>query len=491
MVVLVALIAPAAAQSRTALAARISDQAFALLDTVNVTHERGSPSPLLGPLGGFASDAQRLATALAAHDEATAAAALADLKTDEQSVDRNASADKAHFDPARWNALKQEVASLDIRPPADAPPPSAAPVASGGDLSIKILSTQVDADGMLHLKGLIKGRNIQAAGIYRGQEKLAPLKVTPDAHEQRITLDLSIERPRPGTVIRVFDAAGNSAQAAVPAQFAGDDSAPAAAAPGPRNPPGAVAPRNVQVSIQQFTIVNPTLREYELRGQIAGSDLARAGIYVDGRLARQVPVNTGPGFHVTNFITNFALRGSQASLRVYTRHGGFQETPLSLNSYASGPYDASPNPSGGYTMPYGGGYAPNPYPYPPPIGIQITGIQPIGPSLMGVSGVITGRNLTGAGIYQNGMLVQPLNVGGGLLGELNPGAYQQYQFYGRFNPAVGMAVVRAYDAAGEVAQQPIVTGGYNPYGYTAPAPVLPLGPGVTTRPLMGPGMSPR
>jgi hypothetical protein len=100
--------------------------------------------------------------------------------------------------------------------------------------------------------------------------------------------------------------------------------------------------------------------------------------------------------------------------------------------------------------------------------VQIAAVGPITSNLYVVSGVISGHRLSGAGLYQNGMLMQKIAINGGgiggVLGALIPGGSQNVNFNVRFNPQAGPATIRAFDSSGAYNEQPIVIAGINSYG---------------------------
>lgn len=456
----------AQAADSTALARKLSDQAFALLDTLNATHAHGQPSALLGPMGLYAADSQSLVRALENNDAQQAGAALTALERDRATIDATLPAASSDLNRTQWAAMARELAALkNAVPPAagSASPPAlaAAAVPPSSDLAVRIDSTRIDGADRLHITGVITGRDIVSAGIYSGNEQITDLRPTPDRRDQRIRLDLTIERPPAGSVIRVYDGAGRSAQAMIPETGAPTELSESP--PGESLPPLNRPASNVSINISQLQLINPALRQYSVAGQIAGSDMTRAGIYVDRRMVRQIPVLAGAGYHVSNFATSFELRGSQASIRVYGRGGGYSETPLT-NTVGQA-YGANAYPAEVY----------NSFPNSAATRIQITGMQSLGPNLMAVSGVIYGLNIVRAAVYQNGQLIAPINVAGEM--PMAPGGYRQIPFFARFNTALGIPVVQAMDASGAVTSQPIYGAatafppsyplGVNPYPYGA------------------------
>ncbi|MBI3758586.1 MAG: hypothetical protein HY269_02390 [Deltaproteobacteria bacterium] len=223
---------------------------------------------------------------------------------------------------------------------------------------------------------------------------------------------------------------------------------------------------NVQINISaanQIAVSPPT---FELVGQIVGRGVTRAGIYDGNRLLRPITVEFGD--NATNFDEKFVSSGSEARIRAYGVGDQFVESSVDLSS-AIASATADPSMNSGYPPPgttYGG----------PTVGInsgsgilvQIAAVGPITSNLYVVSGVISGHRLSGAGLYQNGMLMQKnaINGGGigGVLGSLIPGASQNVNFNVRFNPQAGPATIRAFDSSGAYNEQPIVIAGINSYG---------------------------
>ena len=140
---------------------------------------------------------------------------------------------------------------------------------------------------------------------------------------------------------------------------------------------------DVQINILgvQQSIANPNM--YGVTGQIAGEAVKRAGIYVDGRLAKSIPITAGGD---TSFNVSFTMFGSEATIRAYGNGSNFSESSIDLTSangtvYGSNPpatvyaYPAYPvNPYA--RSPYG--YPANPYGNVNPYGASPYGASPYG-----------------------------------------------------------------------------------------------------------------
>ena len=578
-----------AAADATAMSAHLSDEAFALLDTVSAKHD--TPSPLLGPVGVFAADSQKLSAALKSGDRRAAALAMASVKADASEVDKAAAS--GGLDAAKWTAIKHDMDSLAALVPAapaaaaaaasakvGARAPAPGPVESHSGPLVKVESAEMIGADVMRVRGYMSGNSLRSAGIYSGDTRVAKLDVKRVRGEQMIRFDLQIHGSAQGEVLRVYDSAGRSAQASI--SGAGEGAAPMAeTAPPPaiESPPAAEmppatsldsegnvalgggdalstessalsgdsgsppearpsegesneggnteeipaatppvsgpkrrirshlrarGPNDVHITISSLTMADPGMRSYMIRGQISGTDLERAGIYVDGRLAHEIALNNGTGFQTSDFAQSFNAVGSEATIRVYRARRDYSETSINLaTAGTTAPPSTGPvvinSALGGA---FGGGLNSD------QLAVQITSVQAAAPSLYVVSGIITGRNLASAGIYQNGVLAQPLNVSGaggglgGLIAGLIQGTSRQVSFVGRFNPAMGFATVRAYDRNGLMTEQPVTAGGTygaNPYGglnlyrpnpYTGIPPaggVVPgfAGPGIGVAPGIG------
>ncbi|HLJ44308.1 MAG TPA: hypothetical protein VKT12_08800 [Candidatus Binataceae bacterium] len=476
--------APAAhaAADAGAASAELSNQAFALLNSLNATDADGNANPeakeLVGPVASFAGDAQTLSQALKAKDNAGARRAAASLDADAASVDAGLKAHKAAISADRWAALKHQLAAIEKSvPPApasDAPasdaPAPVAPVDSGepagaaapasgdsalpaaapdsaaaasapappdnGGPTIKIESRSV-IGSVTHLKGYFEGSALRSAGIYEGAQNVKPLKVDHVVGRQKVDFQLSIRDADIATNLRVIDQAGRSATASV---FGEDstalastgresgvevdrgagatsgnntaeipsESAPDAADAGPsgldESAPstdeggigsgsigglggGLGAPMgNIQINIESINPVNPLSHLYQVVGQIIGK-VRRAGIYVDGRLVKRIPVSHGS---LSNFSTTFSLNGGTATIRAFGAGNQYVESsiamppavasappivvaPYGMNPYS--PFGMNPYPMDPYGSPYGSPFGTpygTPYGSSPSYGINIS-----------------------------------------------------------------------------------------------------------------------
>ncbi len=224
-----------AAADPKALSSQLSDKAFAWLATLTKNHD--TPSPLLGPVGVFAADSQKLSAALAAANRRAAAVAMASLKADADAVDKAAAVMRRVPDAAEWKAaIRRDLDSLAAIVPAararaadtvsaesaapSAPPPAVAVegTESGrqpSPLAVNIESAQMAGADIVRLKGSLRGRDIRSAGIYLGNSRLAKLGVKPARGSRTIEFNLEIHNPTPGAVLRVYDMGGRSAQAPI------------------------------------------------------------------------------------------------------------------------------------------------------------------------------------------------------------------------------------------------------------------------------------
>jgi hypothetical protein len=140
---------------------------------------------------------------------------------------------------------------------------------------------------------------------------------------------------------------------------------------------------------------------YQVAGQIAGPGVRRAGIYVDGRLVKRLPVISGSRYNA--FDTTFIMNGGSATIRAFAAGNQYVESsiqmpppsgsppavvvvpgmnpmsPYGMNPYGLGPFGM--NPFG--INPYGSPYGYNPYGSPygsSPYGMSPFGTTPYGSS---------------------------------------------------------------------------------------------------------------
>ena len=215
-----------------------------------------------------------------------------------------------------------------------------------------------------------------------------------------------------------------------------------------------------------MTAVDAGMRDYVVSGP---NRRHRPGA---GRHLRRRAVGAGDWtqqrrrLRTSDFAQSFTAVGSQATIRVYRTRRDYTETSINLGT-ADGQHLRPFDQSTGNRSQQPAAYPTAAISIPTQLSIQITSVQAATPSLYVVSGIISGHNIASAGIYQNGVLSQPLNLSsgggggiGGLISGLIPGTSRQVSFVGRFNPALGFATVRAYDRNGLMTEQPVSAGGF-------------------------------
>ena len=400
------------------------------------------------------------------------------------------------------------------RLPATLPPaPSASPEESGP--VVKIASRTINGE-FVHIKGYIEGKGLISAGIYASGQPLRTFAVDKVSGRQKIDLDIGVASPPPDAVLRVTEASGRSAEAPVlegmatlPNAAAGmgasneggvgpygenparagespdsagasdEDESPSTDIPSHGTPtsPARSSPSrrhtlggqlaNVQINVLGVTQTATSPTTYQVVGQIDGRGVTRAGVYVDGRLVTTIPIVDGEDF--SHFDQRFVMSGSTATIRAYGAGSQFVESSIDLTGQVA---SAQPLPGGPMV------YATRPSA--PGIGVLISSLRPAGGKLYNVSGTISGANIASAGLYQNGVLAQPIQLGGlggiiigggglgSMLGSLIPGTSQSVNFNLRFNPSAGYASIRAYDRTGNYTEQPVMAGGVNSYGAVNP-----------------------
>ncbi len=435
------------ADDAQAQALELSDHAFAMLNAINAASTR--PGPILAPAASLAADAQTLSTALGAHDNASASVAMAAVLSDRDKIEAAAKIAGGQY-PEGWTFIREKIAALEKQVPASkgsgsiARSDASAPPAPGSlppagekmpDAPKIAIESRVFQAGTVRVKGYLEGTGLKSAGIYDGETKTRDIDVAIVPGEQRLNFEFSIEQPSPAQSIRVTDSYGREARAMVAPDMAGvgamhgseeliDVDPSAAASPGDAGPlaesplasagpavrnntaeiarPGdALSPSqrhidaasslgaltNVRINVVDAEAVMSAPGMVEVAGQIAGRGVRRAGVYVDGRLARPIAISAS-GISIFN-LTFPRPAGSVATIRAYGNGNDFVEVSVDVEGAVPGmtvysnpptyaPYGAYPAypPYYGadpyaYANPYAPGYnpyAPNPYRYPPPSG---------------------------------------------------------------------------------------------------------------------------
>jgi len=403
-------------------ASRLSDDAFALLSSINADVSGGTTPPLLTPVATLAADAQKLATAVSEDDRALASRTMAALRNDIGVVEAAAKNASAGFDTNRLSSIKARFAALavEIEPDAAATPTSreSAPVAAAAPAAAStaprvVVSSRSLNGTRIRVTGWVQGVDLKSAGVYEGDREVTNFDVARTPSQQRVNFDITLEDTGRSRVIRVADYLGRIAEAPVSGSSvavterasngtdklievdsAGVPSAlpraaasrggvntaeiPRAAADDddplpPRHASGATvgAPRNVQVTILGVAPALTSPGYIEVIGQITGEGIRRAGIYVDGRLATRIPLASD---RVSAFDVTFPMLGRNATVRAYGNGESFVETSIQIPADSGMAMRNAPpviiapgyNPYGNQ---YGGGvnpYAPGAGAYPPP-----------------------------------------------------------------------------------------------------------------------------
>jgi hypothetical protein len=421
LAILISMVAPELANADDVHldAQHLSDSAFALLNSLNSDSSKAGASDVMGAMASFAGDAQTLSTALAQNDRAGAGTAMTALVSDRRVVDEALLRNPGAIEASKWAPLKAELASIQSRVPAVSgsvakgsppeshpnvvpPPPSeaAATVPDGSAPQAEITSRVTDDSG-LHIKGYLQGTGLKSAGIYDGDAMIQKIDLAPVAGAQRVLLDFKLEQVSPNETIRVSDAGGREAEvriasgAAPVVESGGHEKTielggggTASDAPTVSDaPPVEVAsrdPRNmaeipsrspsrrhihanesvgaltdVQINILGVQQSTSEPGSYQVIGQIAGNNVHRAGIYVDGRLVKPIPVTPGGD---SSFNVPFMMLGKEASIRAYGAGSNFVESSIDLSTASGAIYGSNP-PVGVYGYPVNP-YARNPYGYP-------------------------------------------------------------------------------------------------------------------------------
>ncbi len=413
---------------------------------------------------------------------------------------------------------------------------SASGLASSGAPRVVIESRSLNGD-TVRIKGYMQGSDLSRAGLFENGRELRAFHIGKVAGEERVNFDLGLGNPSSATTIRVFDSAGRMGEASVLEPSLGGEAPPAAASPAAgaseasnepeipamrpphapaeeagvevdRNSPNSAAGNLAVIPSYGAPRPSPSKRHtmasrladfhidviavnqvqaqppiYEIIGQIEGRGVNRAGIYINGRLVHRIPVAAAAPLN--SFDQRFTLEGGAPTIRAYAMGDRFIETPVDLgNSLAS----AEPRPPAVAAAPMTGGAMLGGAPVMAAgVAIQISAVGSISPTQSVVSGVITGKRVVSAGLYQNGMLVQAIAVRhgiGAMIGSLLPGSSNNVNFNVRFDPQAGPATIRAYSGNGVYAEQPVVAGAANnpyaggmttsggSYSYSAPPVVM-------------------
>jgi len=260
--------------------------------------------------------------------------------------------------------------------------------------------------GTLHVLGFFDGTDLKSAAIFDHGVKIRDIKVSDTPGSQRVNFDFRVPNPSPAQVLVVVDDRGRMARA----QLAPD--APSRGEPGPppeptensRVEPGGerVAPMppdaepgnvaeiparggddsmsdsgthrrlsggvgrlgDVKIHVISMTPVMSQPGSYEVTGQLAGPGIRRAGIYLDGRPIKPIPVT--PGTFTSFDVIVPLVSGREATIRAYGAGNNFAEMVLEPVNAGTGP---APIPPYAYSYPYPRapyGYNPPPYGYATP-----------------------------------------------------------------------------------------------------------------------------
>ncbi len=434
---------PCCAQDSQAQAQELSDHAFSMLNSINSSP--GKPAPMLAPAASLAGDAQSLSTALGAHDGAGASIAMTSVLSDRDKIEAAAKIAGGQY-PLEWSDIREKIAALEKQVHASKMPRTMAESAPESRASFappagermpdapKIeIESRVFKAGTERVKGFLEGTDLKTAGIFDGDSKSKDIDVASVPGEQRIDFDFSLDQPAPTQSIRVSDSYGREAQAMVMPDPAGvgamrgseeliEVDPGATASPGEAGPladspiasagpaagdntaeiprPGddlSPSRRHIDAnsSIGPLTNVQINLIDAEesmaepgmvvVVGQISGPGVRHAGVYVNGRLVKPIPISTA-GYSAFN-LTFPMPAGSDARIRAYGNGNDFVEASIDtvtggggMTTYRNppmyaGPYGAypayppspyyAPNPYA-YANPYAPSYnpyAPSPYPY--------------------------------------------------------------------------------------------------------------------------------
>jgi len=425
LVLAVVLSAPVRADSPQAIASGLSDSAFAMLNSIDADAKTGGA--MLAPVASLASDAQSLSAALDKGDRAGAGHAMAAVVRDRNQIDAARAANGAPY-LAQWNSIKGQIAALEAQVTpvagsvATSAPAASSPAAPSASLPPEAKAPQVVINsrsfsgGGVRVRGFFEGTDLKSAGIFDGSVPVKTIRVSDVTGEQRVNFDFGIQDPSPSQMIEVTDSLGRVARAQVAPDAAAlthshdghekmielgaggamdsdalassgpvavppsrnnteeipraDGSESASGAPGRRIPGGVEGPLiNVQINVLGVMPSPSQPGSYEVIGQITGAGVHRAGVYVNGRPMKPIPIGAG-GYN--SFDVTFQMPpGQQASIRAYGMGSNFVEASVDASndgmSTASAPPIMIPgmNPYGsayGYGSPYGAPVYPGGYP---------------------------------------------------------------------------------------------------------------------------------
>jgi hypothetical protein len=261
----------------------------------------------------------------------------------------------------------------------------------------------------------LQGTDLKSAGIYDSDAMIQKIDLAPVRGAQRVLLDFKLEQVSPTETIRVEDTSGRAAEThiannATPVVESGGHEkmielgggtsvtdappielatrGPVNTAEIPSKSPSrrhihendSVAPlADVQINILGVQQSASEPNAYQVIGQIAGNNVKRAGIYIDDRLVKPIPVAPGSD---TSFNESFTMFGKEASIRAYGAGSNYVESSVDLSTANGAVYGSNP-PAAIYPYPVYP-YARNPYGYPvspygaPPYGSPAYGAAPYG-----------------------------------------------------------------------------------------------------------------
>ncbi|MFZ0658997.1 MAG: hypothetical protein WAM05_09780 [Candidatus Binataceae bacterium] len=422
LALMLAAFAPVAARADTpqAVAASLSDAAFAMLNSIDADAKAGA---MLAPVASLASDAQSLSGALDKSDRVAAGHAMAAVVKDRGQIDA-ARAAKGAPELPQWNAIKGKIAALEAQvtpvagPVATSAPPASSPLTPSASLPPEapkapqvVISSRSFSGGGVRVRGFFEGTNLRSAGIFDGSTQVKNITVSDVSGEQRVNFDFGLQDPSTSQTLEVTDALGRVARAQLAPDAAAlthssdgrekmielgggeldseavasaepaaipptrnnteeipraDGSDDATGAPGRRLPGGVEGPlTNVQINVLGVMPSPSQPGSYEVVGQISGAGVRRAGVYENGRMMKAIPISGGA---YNSFDVVFQMApGQQASIRAYGLGSNFVEASVDANSDGMSTASGPPGMVPGMT-PYGYG---SPYAYRSPYGAPV------------------------------------------------------------------------------------------------------------------------